>query len=244
MIEPVQNLGHRMQLYPGGQHGAVDHQDWNAQVPGRRELGRGAVAARVLADHQIDAMFAHQSGIALDRERPAGHDHSPVRQGQSIDRGVDEAQNVVMLRLGRKFSQMHPAKGEEDATLFPRKRLNGLRNTGSHLPAVTWDGLPRRAGQGHQRHSRLAGRRDRVSAHLGGKRMCAINKMRDVVRMQVVRKTFRSTETAGPDWNRLGARAFDPSGIAQHRLVAPVGERMGQGRRLRGAAEDQDVAHG
>lgn len=244
MIEPVQHIGHLMELLPGGQDRAVDHKDRNAQTARRRELGRGSISARVLADHKIDAMLAHQCGIALDRERPAGHDHGPVRQGQPTNRRVDQAQEVVMLRLGREFGQVHPAKGEEDPALFPRKRLNSLWNTRHHLPDIARTGLPGGTGQRHERYARLPRRGDGVPAHLSGERMCGINKMRDVVQAKVLRKASRSAEAAGPDRNRLRTRAFDPAGIAQDRTLAPFGERMGQGRRFRGAAKDQDVAHG
>lgn len=244
MIEPFQNLGHLMHLAPGWQDGAVDHQDRQPQFPRRRKLGRGPIAACVLADDDIHTVVLHHLPVAFDREGATRDDHRCVRQRQSADRRIDEAQDVMVLGLGGEFGQMHPAKRKENASGTPRKRLNGSGNVGNTLPVIAGNRLPGRAGQRDQRNAGLPRSGDCVGAHLCGERVRGINKMRDVVHAKIFDQPLHAAESPRSHRNRLRARTVHPAGITEDRSLSPLGQQLGECRGFGRAAEDQDVAHG
>lgn len=96
-------------------------------------------------------------------------------------------------------------------------------------------------GMGDVRQSRGV---HRMGAHGGGEGVGRVDEMRDALARQIGGKASDAAKAADTHRNRLGARVVGAPGIAQHRALAPLGQCLGKRARLRGAAKDQDVAHG
>ena len=156
---------------------------------------------------------------------------------------IDKTQDVVVLRLGGELRQVHPAKRQEDAPGRTVQRRDRRWNVGHKAPVVAGHCLPGRAAECDQRRAGILCGNHGVPAYLRGKRMCGINKMRDVVHADILCQPCRAAKAADAGFHRLRLWVPDPPGIGQHGGFAQIGQpdrqRAGFGR----AAQNQDVAH-
>lgn len=244
MIDPRQHFAHLLQHMRLGQRRAVDHDDRQAKRARGVQLCPRAVSTGIFRDDQVDSVCAHQCKIALPREGAAIDDQMVARQRRRCVRRIDEAQQIMMLWLGREGRDMHPAKRQHDATGRPVQRLHGGRNVADMGPAVALSRLPCWAGQHGMADIRQPRGFHRMGAHGGGKGVGRVDQMRNALSLQIGGKASDAAKAANTHRNRLGARVVGAPGIAQHRAIAPFGQRLGKRACLRGAAKDQDVAHG
>ena len=165
--------------------------------------------------------------------------------GQSGRRGgVDETQQIEMLRRACEIADRLTAEREEGADGFLTQRRDRLHRIGHANPAVTGTRRPFGPGQREQRYPRLCRRPDGVGADPRSEGMGRIDQMGHAFSPQIIGEALDTPETAGPRRDRLRARGFGTARIAQHRPFAACGQRGGQRGGLGRAAEQKDMAHG
>ncbi len=244
MIDPAQ-YGVDLVELEARRHGrALDHRHRQAQHPRRVKLGVGAVAPGILADDELYAMITHQRRIPLDREGAPIDDQIMVRQVWTRIGLLDEAQQITMLRLGSECGDMHPAEREHHALRRPVERGDRGFDGGHDRPSIAFDGPPGRPAKRDERDAGDPRRGDRIRADLRGEGMRRVDEVRDPLVAQIGREPVRTAEPAYPNRNRLRAGPCSAARIAQRRGEFTIGDRRGQRRGLRRAAEDKDVRHG
>lgn len=221
--------------------GPVDHQNRQTEFSRRADFRIGCGTACVFRDNNLNPMSLQKGKIAFMGKRPTPNDDVMIGQWRKHAWWVDQAQQIEMLRVGRKFLQMHTSDGQHN--LAPRT-IQGLHR-GSNIrqmgPSVIGLRPPRRAGQRNQRHIRSLAGLNRVAAHLRGKGVCRIDDMRDIIIAQIRNKAFNAAKPANPlvDWMRFG-----PGHTPGERQGAGKAARMhslGQRSRLGRTCEDKKV---
>ncbi len=244
MIDPRQDIAETvsgLRLWHGR---PVDHDDGQAEHPCRIDLRTRACASRIFGDNQVDAVRAHQGEIAVQREGAAIDQQMMVRQrGQRFGR-IDEAEQIMMLRLGGEGFNMHASERQHNAAGRPVERADGARNIGDMGPAVALPRLPFRAGEHEMGHPRLPRGDGGIGADNRGEGVGRVDEVGELFRLQISRQPLSTAKAADAHRHRLGTRVSGASGIAQHRPLAAFGQSFRQRARLGGAAKDQDMAHG
>ena len=114
-------------LWAGAGYRALDHDDWQAERTRRFNFGVGGVAAGILGQHNLDAVFAEQADVVLRGKRSARLDEDDVRQSEGAFGQIDQADDVGMLRGGLQFGERKAADAAED---IARRGANGLDGSG------------------------------------------------------------------------------------------------------------------
>ena len=198
MTQPHQHIFRAIAFGPVRNDGAINHQDRQAQIPRRDQLGLSALPASVLAHHQIDGVRLHQCAVACCGERPAIDDQGVMGQARRLVWRIDKAQQIMMLRLGSEGCHMHPAQRQHDAAGRACQRCHRTVDAGNAGPAVSGDRLPRPAGQRYMRHSGQTGRLHGMAAHRCGKGVGRVDHMGDGIAPQGLDQTFGAAEAAMP----------------------------------------------
>lgn len=243
MSQPDKGIFRAIGLCPFGNGGAVYHQDRQAELARGDQLGLGAPAARILAHHQVNGVILHQPAVPGGGERAAIHDHAVRGQDRRLLGRIDEAQHVMMLRLGSKGRHVHPSQCQKDAAGWPGERVHRFVDVGKARPAVAGGGFPARPGQRQMRNASQPGRLYRMGAHRGGKGMSRVDQMSHAMAAQIVRQSRHAAEATDADWHWLATGCLRPAGITERcRYVArrqQVGKRTGLGR----AAQQENIGH-
>lgn len=244
MIQPGEHILGTVYFCTLGYGGPVYHQYRHTQSARGDELGFGAFAARILAYHQIDAMRLHQGCIPFGGEWPAIDDQAVSGQEGRMARGVDEAQQIMMLWLGGKGFHMHSPQSQHDAAGRSVQRGHCAVQVGDADPAVAGNRSPCRASEGEMRDTGQSGRLHRMRAHRCGKGMGRVHQMRDAMRAQILDQSGRSAEAADTHRHGLGKGVFRPASIAERR-GDPLGcENPGEHARFGRATQQKDIRHG
>ncbi len=242
MRQPVQNLIHRRQFLPGRQVGTVDHQHRYAERPRSIQLGPCARAARVFGHHKVGAMALYQSKVILIGERAARDDNFGVRQRQNA-RFVDQSQQIVMLRVGRKFRHVHPTHGQKDALSPTGQRGDCRLDIWNLLPAIPLLRFPGRASQRNKGNMRAFAGGNRIPAHLRGKGVRCVDHVGNCVVPYVFAQPIDPSESPHAHRQRLSARRVHAPGIRVDCGNTPVGKAAGQRIGFGRAAKKQEVGH-
>ena len=244
MIDPRQHIGDVMNGLRLWQGWPVDDEDGQAERSRRVDLGAGALPSGIFGDDQINGVIAHQGKVSVQRERAAIHQQMVAGQcGWHVWR-IDEAQQIMMLRLRGEGFDMHAPECEHDAAgraVERSHRAGDVRHTG---PAITLPRHPFRTGEHQVRDVRGARSGSGIGADRRSKGMGRVNEVSKSSRLQERGQPFSAAKAADTHRHRLGTGIAGPSGIAQHRPLAAFGQSFRQLARLGGAAQDQDVAHG
>lgn len=244
MTQPDEHIFRAIALGPARNGGTVDHQDRQAQIPCGDQLGVGAVPASVLAHHQIDGVGLHQLAVACGGEWSAINDQAVMGQAGRLLWRIDEAQQIMMLRLGGEGSHMHPSQRQHDAAGLPRERRHCAVDVGNAGPAVTGDWLPRPTGQRHMGHPSQTGCFHGMDAHHRGKGVGRVNQMGHPMVAQIVRQPDHAAEPANAHWHQLSAGIFCSPGIAERRRDALRHKQTGERGRFGRATQQEDIRHG
>lgn len=244
MTQPGKNFLRRKGLSPLGDGRAVYHQHRQAERPGGRQLGFGAFAAGVLADHEIDGVVLQKGAVCLCREGAAVHHQSVAGKRRRLLWLVDEAQEIMVLGLGGEGFHMHAPKCQHDAAGLAGNCLHRQIDAGNRRPAIAVDGAPGRTGQGDVIHARRLRRDDGMGAHGGREGMRGIDKMSDMVRPEVIGETGVAAEAADPDRYGMSVRVARPAGVAERCRDAFLREETRQLARFGGPTQQEDVRHG
>lgn len=240
-VEPIKNAFDCRHGLAIGQVGAVDHHDRQAKRSRSVQLGFGACSACVLADHYVDGMFLKQRGVPFHRERAARDNHSMALQSWGRFRCIHQSQDVVMLGLHGELFHMQPPQGQHDTFGRALKRRNGACHISHMNPIVAFGGLPRRAGQRHERHAGLRAGMIGIPAHLRGKRVCGVNDMGDVMVSDVCGQTVNAAKSTHPMRDGLRARVVDAARIGKGRLSTAIGQGACQSTGFGCAAKNKEV---
>ena len=183
-VQPGHDLGHRARHTAGaGSSGRSIITTGRPKRPGRGDLGDRALAAGVLGDDDLGSVLLHQGGIACHVEGPARHDHIGLGNGRGPVGGVDQPEQVVVLRLGREGVEMLATDGQEHA-------LRRACPAPQRRPAMSGTWVQRSPSPGIQgaRSSAISGvpvggaGGDGVGAHLRGEGVRGVDHMGDAFR--------------------------------------------------------------
>lgn len=243
-LQPREYIFRVVNLGAAGNRRAVDHQDRQAKFARGNQFRVGALSAGVLAYHQIDRVGLHQGAVGLGCEGTTIYDEGVVEQRRWAVRRVDEAQQVVVLGLGRELLHMHSAECQHDAAGRSDESCDGGFDIGHTSPAVTRNRLPDRACQGNEGYIRQPCCFHRVRAHCGGEGVGGVDQMGHSMITQIGGKSHHAAEAANARGHGLGARTVRPSRVAQRCAGARVCQQASKGAGLGRAAQEQDVWHG
>lgn len=243
--EPRQGGIDVIHLLTGWQFRAVDHDHGQAKAARCGDLCNRTAAAGILGNDKVDPVVLHQRRIALCSERSPIDGHSAGGEGQRRVRRIDQSQNIVMLRVRRELGQMHPANSQKNAGRGSLQRGNRPCDVRCMGPEIAVLRLPRGAGQGNKRHTRLGTGGNRIAAHLCGKGMGGVDHMGDRFGFQIADQPGLPAKSADAQWQRLafGSRYAprEGQGRGQTQIDQPGAQCGGLGR----AAKDQKVGrHG
>ena len=244
MIDPRQHIAdilHGSRLWQGW---PVDHEDGQAERPCRIYLRARACASRIFGDNQVDAVRAHQSEIAVQREGAAIDQQMMVRQRGRRFGGIDEAEQIMMLWLGGEGFDMHAAERQHNAAGRAVERADSASDVRDMGPAVALPRLPFRAGEDQMGHPRLSCGGGGIGADRGGEGVGRVDEVGELFRLQISRQPLSTAKAPDAHRHRLGTRVSGASSIAQHGAFTAFDKGLRQRARFGRAAKDQDVAHG
>ncbi len=243
-FDPVQHGCWIMGFPARGQGGAGDHEDRQAKGARGDQLGLGAAAACVFANDQLYFMGAQEGLICCGREGSATQEDMVIGQGRGRLWRIDQAQDIVMLGLGRESGQVHSPKRQQDA---PGRGGEG-RDCGGNIcdivPAIPRLGLPGRAGERKKRGVCLVGGTYRIRADLRGKGMGGIHQMRDGMAAQIFRQPRRAAKAAHAHRHGLGFGPLHAPRIAERAGQPRLRQQCHKAAGLDRAAKDKDIGHG
>ncbi len=237
---------HRRQIVrhgPFGHGGAGYQNDLEAKRPRRIDLGARTLATGILGNDAVDGVPLQERQIVIVAERAAIDDNLAVRQGLRILRRIDEAQEVVMLRLGGKEIEVLPADGEKHASRVAFKRRDRAGHVGHRTPTVARLAHPGFALERHQRDAGKPRSLDRIGADLRRERVGRIDEMGDSVVAHPLGETFRAAEPADTGFDRLRTRVVHPAGIGQYGSKPRIGAGLRQPACFAGSAENEGAGH-
>lgn len=233
-----------MHFVPLGNGGAVDHRHRQAQFAGRRELGLRAGSSGILAHDDLDGVLTHQPDVAFDGEGAAIDNEAVARQWRRGFGRIDEAQEIMMLRLRDEFGDMHAAQRQHDPAGRPGKPGHGSADIRYMAPAIALLRCPGGAGESDQRRSGKARGGYGIRAHGRGEGMRRVDQVGHPVLPQPVGKAIRASETADAHRDRLRTRAGRSTRVAERRVHSGPGEQAGQRAGLGGTAQKENFRHG
>lgn len=242
MSQPVQHVRDAIGFGALGNFRTVDHDDRYAQSARRNQLCLRARAAGILGYDQIYAMLLHQRDIAVDGEGAAVDQDFMIGQGGRTGRPVDEAQQIVMMRLGCKGIDVHSAKRQHDPARRTIQQGNGVGDIVGVLPLVPDGRFPRRAGQRDIGYAAMGRRDNRMIAHRRGERVGRVYQMGDGMIADVAAQPVHAAEPTDADRDGLGAGMRHTARIAQYGGYAAIRKGAGERTGFRRAAQDQDGA--
>ena len=165
--------------FSAGRGRTAHHDDHNAEFACSADLCKGALAAGVAGDHDVDTMVAQDRPTAATIERPAFHDHFGLqRQGRA--RRIDQPDQIKVLRMVGERRELGAADAEEYPSRGRPQRVDAAAKSSDLDPAIAIRELPGRALQRQQRHAACRASRDRMRAHVRGKGMGGIDHTRSL----------------------------------------------------------------
>jgi hypothetical protein len=243
VTEPLHDFSYAFHPQPLGKLRPCNHNDRQAKLTRRIDLGARACAAGVAGDHPFDTPRTQQLEFPDQCEWTTRDDKLGIRQRQRTSRGIDETERVGVLRRGRKWCDVLPADGEENARRLNRQRCDGGRDIHNLDPAITRRFDPRRALQRDQWRCGDTTRRNRISADLGCERMGRVDDMREFVPPNRIGKPVRAAEPADTGGQWLIDRDLRPAGIGIDRVEPRSRDCGRQQIGFARSAQDED-AHG
>ena len=234
MTKPRQHILDVLDPRPLRQFWSQDHDDRQAKLARGVDLGARTGAARIARHRPQDAARAYQLAIVFKRERPARDDDFGVGQRQHTLGRIDEAQRVGVLRFCGERRDVLPADREKHGSALFREGGDSRVDTRDLDPVVALSADPGCAFQRDQRHAGRSTGFDRVTAHVGGKRMRRVDDMGDALLADEISQSRCTAKAADPCRERMRKRDLRPSGIGidcvDPRAYEGVGEPVGIAR--------------
>lgn len=244
MTQPAHDLRWAVHL-PSGRHGgAIDHDHGQPQAAGSHQFRFRAAASCILADDNLDGMVAHQGYIAFGSEGSTIDNQAVAGQRWSRFRRVDEAQQVVVLRLRCKGLHMHPAERQHYIAGRASQRRDRRIDALGMGPAITGDRRPGRTGEGDMCNARKVRSFDGMGAHRRGKGVGGVDKVRHAMVPQVISQPGDAPKAADPYRYGLRAGRSRTACITERRVRARLCQQSGKSAGFRGSAQQEHVWHG
>ncbi len=239
--EPVQHLIRRGAFGAWRQVRTVDHQNRNVQRAGRMDFGNRPLPAGIFADQQLDPLILEEFQIVFQRKGAACHgDRVMWHQRRHVGR-INDAQNVVMLRLGRESVHVQAPKGQHDALCGSRQSGNRAVDIRHMFPTVQRVSLPRWSGKRRKGRVCLGAGFVGVPAHLRGKGMGGVDHMGEGVLPDVGRQAFWAAKAPFAGRQRLRFGAAHASCIAEGGTQPLIGYGLRKGAGLGCAAKNKEM---
>ena len=244
-LEPGKDIFGNVEFGPWWQRGAGDQGDGQAKDAGGVEFGPGGGAPGILGHDPLDPVPAQEGEVAVEGERATCDLDMTIRQGWRSFGRIDEAEQVVVLRLCRKGREGLAADGEEDALV---RTVEGCDRGGSDRdigPVVTRLRRPGWPGKRGERDAGLFRRHHRVSAHLSGEGMAGVDQVGDTVSAEPRGEALSTAEASGSDRQGVRQRCGHPAGKRNGCRDAAFGHCGGEQACLGRAAEyEEPWGHG
>lgn len=213
MSEPKHDFGHAFYPLPVGQFRAPDHDDRQTKRTRGFDLGARAFSAGIAGDDPFDSARAQHFHLALQREWSARDNDFRIRERQRLVCGIDEPQEVGVLRFGREWRDVLPANRKKNPGAIDRQSHHRGSDVRDFDPLVAGHPDPWRALKRNQLRSSRSTCRNRVAAHFAGEGVRCVDNMCDFLPANIFGKPARSPETADADWYRLAGRRAGPSRV-------------------------------
>lgn len=241
MSDPVQNLCNGADFVSLRRTGPVDHEYRQTEPPGGIDLGAGAFAAGVPGYQKIDSVRFQKVTLIRFRKRPTINNDGMMWQCGALLRGVDEAQEIVMLRRGLEDRDFRSPNGKENPAGRAAKSPGGCRRARHSGPAITWAGRPRRScKRNHWNASDCTGR-DRIPAYLRRERVGGVDQVCNGVVLEIGCQACCAAKPPGSSRQGLCDGTCHTTGIGERGAQAHGGDVRRKGARLGGAAQDQEI---
>ena len=243
-MKPVHHSRNAVADQPPGQDGSGDQYHRQAKFAGGHKFGRCPRSTGVFGNDSVDLVKAQQVQIVIFRKRPARNHQRGVGQRQGAIRRVDQAHQILVLRLGREVRQVLATDGQKNP---PRRAGQGgsrRRNVRHMDPAITRFRGPGGSFQRDQGGGGFTCGLDRMAAYLSRKRVGRVDQVGDLFAGQILGQPGHPAKSTGPNRDRLPGGVGDATGIRQRGGQTGLMDCHGQQARLGRAAKDQDVGHG
>lgn len=242
VTKPIQNLSDGFDCFPLGNERPADHYHRQRKITRRFDLGRGRASAGIPGHDNVGTEILKHGPITHALERPARHNHLCMGQRQRIPGGIDQPNQIDVLRGRRESSKMLPADAEEYTARLVPKSLRGSHDIIDFDPMVARRARPGRSFQRQQRHSGRLASGDRIRAHLCCEWVGRIDDAIDILGTKVVHEASNAAEAPDAPSNCRWQRISGATGIGQHRIDIRVTRQGGRKPvRISGATEDQNM---
>ena len=241
MSDPVQNLLDSADFVSLRRVGPIDHEYRQAKPTGGIDLGTGAFAAGIPGYHKVNPTGFEKGTLCRFSKWPTINDDIVTWQRGGLFRGVDESQEVVMLRSGFEDGDSRSPDGKENPPGRVAKRPDGSCHVRHSGPAVAGAGRPRRSCKRDQGHASGCTRRDRVPAYLCGERVGGVDQVRDGMVLEIRGQARCSAKSTGAGRQGLCDGIRHATGVGERGTQPHGGDVRCKGARLGGAAQDQEI---
>ncbi len=241
MSNPAQHLLDSADFVSLRRIGPIDHDYRQAKPTGGVDLGAGAFAASVSGNHKVNPAGFEKVTLCRFGKWPTINDDVVMRQGGAVLRGIDESQEIVMLRRGSEDRDFGSPDGKENSLGRVAKRPGGSGHVRHSGPAIAGAGRPRRSCKRDQGHASGCTRRDRVPAYLRGERVGGVDQVRDGVILEIRGQARFAAKSAGAGRQGLYDGIRHATGVGERGTQPHGGDVRRKGARLGGAAQDQEI---
>lgn len=219
-----------------------DHDDRQPKLSRRFDLGIGRCPARVLADHDVDAVVLQQRQLISQRERAALENDPRLWRQPILIRRIDSAHQIAVLRSGAEGRHLLASDGEKNATRLLAQRASRSSHIRHSAPVVAGLRRPGSPLQPEQRNVCQPCGLDGIARHLRGERMRGVDQRANALVNKPARQsisTAEATDAAGNGGQQWLLRA---SGQRIQRVEAVIADdALRQRECLRRAAENENA---
>ena len=220
-----------------------DQHDGQAEDAGGDDFPLCGLAAGILADDHVDAVFLQQRHLRFHGEGSAGQQIVGIRYVQRRIDGIDAAHEIMVLRRRVENLRLLPADRKEDAARRFAERRHGFGDRADARPAVALGLRPAGALQPKQRHAGRFARRARIGGNLLGEGVCGVDEKIDALFREIGREPGNAAETAAAHRRGLRCGIERAAGERQDdRKIGPAGKRARKVARLGRAAQNKDAS--
>lgn len=221
----------------------LDQHDGQTENSGCDDFALRRLAARILADDDLDAVFLQKRDFRFDGEGAAGEQVFDTWHGERRYDRIDAAHEIMVLRRDIESLGLLSADRKEDTAGFVAQHGHGLADRADACPAVTRRLLPARPFQPQQRYAGRPARRAGIVGNLSGKGMGRIDHQIDAVFLKIGHKPLDTAETAGAHRHRLRCGIDGTAGKRQRDgEIGPAGKPARKRARFGRAAQNEDAS--
>lgn len=243
MTQPAHDILFAVNHLPSGQCGAVDQDDGHAKGARGCQLGSGTKAPGIFGDDMADLVLVHQRRITRHVKGATRQHDIGLRQRQGRRWRVNQPQQIVMLWLGGKGSQVLLADCQKHPRGLIGQGLHSRVNTGHAVPFIPRLRVPCRAFQRDQRDMHRSAGGNGILAYLGGKGVGGVYDMADPACIQIAHQAVNAPKSAYAGGQGLGYGRVGAPGIGKDGIHFRSGKAAGQSAGLGRAAQKQDARH-